>query len=42
MPGAQPAPYDRRGETLVAHLKGELGVDRAALLEYWVTEQQCT
>lgn len=26
---------------MVAHLKGELGVDRAALLKYWVTEQQC-
>jgi long-chain-acyl-CoA dehydrogenase len=25
---------------MVAHLKGELGVDRAALLKYWVTEQQ--
>jgi long-chain-acyl-CoA dehydrogenase len=26
---------------MVAHLKGELGVDRAALLKYWVTDQQC-
>lgn len=26
---------------MVAHLKGELGVDRAALLKYWITEQQC-
>jgi acyl-CoA dehydrogenase len=26
---------------MVAHLRGELGVDRAALLKYWVTEQQC-
>jgi acyl-CoA dehydrogenase len=26
---------------MVAHLQGELGVDRAALLKYWVTEQQC-
>jgi acyl-CoA dehydrogenase len=25
---------------MVAHLKGELGVDRAALLKYWVSEQQ--
>jgi acyl-CoA dehydrogenase len=25
---------------MVAHLRGELGVDRAALLKYWVTEQQ--
>jgi acyl-CoA dehydrogenase len=25
---------------MVAHLQGELGVDRAALLKYWVTEQQ--
>ncbi|QTN24733.1 acyl-CoA dehydrogenase family protein [Rhizobacter sp. AJA081-3] len=25
---------------MVSHLKGELGVDRAALLKYWVTEQQ--
>ena len=25
---------------MVAHLNGELGVDRAALLKYWVTEQQ--
>ncbi len=25
---------------MLAHLKGELGVDRAALLKYWVTEQQ--
>ena len=25
---------------MIAHLKGELGVDRAALLKYWVTEQQ--
>jgi len=26
---------------MVAHLRGELGADRAALLKYWVTEQQC-
>lgn len=26
---------------MVAHLQGELGVDRAALLKYWITEQQC-
>jgi acyl-CoA dehydrogenase len=26
---------------MVAHLQGGLGVDRAALLKYWVTEQQC-
>jgi acyl-CoA dehydrogenase len=26
---------------MVAHLKGELGADRAALIKYWVTEQQC-
>jgi long-chain-acyl-CoA dehydrogenase len=25
---------------MVAHLKGELGVERAALLKFWVTEQQ--
>ena len=25
---------------MVAHLRGELGVERAALLKYWVTEQQ--
>ncbi len=25
---------------MVSHLQGELGVDRAALLKYWVTEQQ--
>ena len=25
---------------MVSHLRGELGVDRAALLKYWVTEQQ--
>jgi len=25
---------------MVAHLKGELGMERAALLKYWVTEQQ--
>ena len=25
---------------MVAHLRGELGVDRAALLKYWVSEQQ--
>jgi acyl-CoA dehydrogenase len=25
---------------MVAHLKGELGVERAALLKYWVSEQQ--
>jgi long-chain-acyl-CoA dehydrogenase len=26
---------------MVAHLQGKLGVDRAALIKYWVTEQQC-
>ena len=26
---------------MVAHLKGELGVDRAALIKYWVTDNQC-
>ncbi|MBK9237995.1 MAG: acyl-CoA dehydrogenase family protein [Rhodoferax sp.] len=26
---------------MVAHLQGKLGVDRAALLKYWVTDQQC-
>jgi acyl-CoA dehydrogenase len=26
---------------MLAHLQGQLGVDRAALLKYWVTEQQC-
>jgi len=26
---------------MVAHLRGELGADRAALVKYWVTEQQC-
>lgn len=26
---------------MVAHLKGELGVERAALLKYWITDQQC-
>jgi acyl-CoA dehydrogenase len=26
---------------MVAHLKGELGVDRAALAKSWVSEQQC-
>jgi len=25
---------------MVAHLKGELGIDRAALIKYWVTEHQ--
>lgn len=26
---------------MVAHLKGELGIDRAALIKYWVTDHQC-
>ncbi|MBN3772495.1 acyl-CoA dehydrogenase family protein [Burkholderia sp. Se-20378] len=26
---------------IVAHLDGELGVDRAALIKYWVTDNQC-
>lgn len=26
---------------MVAHLKGELGVDRAALIKFWVTDNQC-
>jgi acyl-CoA dehydrogenase len=26
---------------MAAHLQGKLGVDRAALLKYWVSEQQC-
>ncbi|MDD2977705.1 acyl-CoA dehydrogenase family protein [Aquabacterium sp.] len=26
---------------MVSHLKGELGVERAALLKYWITDQQC-
>ncbi|MCW8808109.1 MAG: acyl-CoA dehydrogenase family protein [Rhodanobacter sp.] len=26
---------------MVAHLKGELGVDRAALIKYWITDNQC-
>ena len=26
---------------MVAHLKGELGVERAALIKYWVTDNQC-
>ncbi|KQZ79296.1 acyl-CoA dehydrogenase [Rhodanobacter sp. Root561] len=26
---------------MVAHLKGELGIDRAALTKYWVTDNQC-
>lgn len=26
---------------MVAHLQGELGVERAALLKYWITDQQC-
>ena len=26
---------------MVPHLKGELGVERAALLKYWITDQQC-
>jgi long-chain-acyl-CoA dehydrogenase len=26
---------------MAAHLKGELGVDRAALLKSWITDQQC-
>lgn len=27
--------------SMAAHLQGKLGVDRAALLKYWVSEQQC-
>ena len=26
---------------IVAHLKGELGIDRAALIKFWVTDNQC-
>ena len=26
---------------IVAHLKGELGIDRAALIKYWITDNQC-
>ncbi|WP_245901325.1 acyl-CoA dehydrogenase family protein [Simplicispira suum] len=26
---------------MVAHLKGELGVDRAALIKYWISDNQC-
>lgn len=26
---------------MISHLKGELGVERAALLKYWITDQQC-
>ena len=26
---------------IVAHLKGELGIDRAALTKYWITDNQC-
>ena len=26
---------------MVSHLQGELGVERAALLKYWITDQQC-
>ena len=26
---------------MVAHLKGELGVERAALVKYWITDKQC-
>ncbi|MEJ7805284.1 MAG: acyl-CoA dehydrogenase family protein [Telluria sp.] len=26
---------------MVAHLKGELGIDRAALIKYWITDNQC-
>jgi long-chain-acyl-CoA dehydrogenase len=26
---------------MVSHLKGELGVDRAALIKYWITDNQC-
>ncbi|HEY5971062.1 MAG TPA: acyl-CoA dehydrogenase family protein [Pseudoxanthomonas sp.] len=26
---------------MVAHLQGELGIDRAALIKYWVTDNQC-
>lgn len=26
---------------IVSHLKGELGVDRAALIKYWITDHQC-
>ena len=26
---------------MVAHLKGELGVERAALIKYWITDNQC-
>lgn len=26
---------------IVEHLKGELGIDRAALIKYWITDNQC-
>lgn len=26
---------------IVAHMNGQLGIDRAALIKYWVTDQQC-
>jgi acyl-CoA dehydrogenase len=26
---------------MVSHLQGELGVDRAALIKYWITDNQC-
>ena len=26
---------------IVAHMGGQLGIDRAALIKYWVTDQQC-
>ncbi|MDE2156253.1 MAG: acyl-CoA dehydrogenase family protein [Xanthomonadaceae bacterium] len=26
---------------MAAHLRGELGVDRAALIKYWITDNQC-
>jgi acyl-CoA dehydrogenase len=26
---------------MVSHLKGELGVDRAALIKYWISDNQC-
>jgi acyl-CoA dehydrogenase len=26
---------------IVAHMSGQLGIDRAALIKYWVTDQQC-
>ncbi len=28
-------------QAMVAHLQGQLGVDRAALLKCWITDQQC-